>query len=383
MSLPACRHRGAQVGPDQWRCASPFVIVPSGIVSGSTCRCTCPLVARPIGPIAPTVIGQNAPSANGRRSAPEASTVQPVSRTSRTAARHVTDSLRPRPIPAVARGTVPRPRYVTCQQLAADTLRLVPKLPHDLSAIVGVARSGMFPASLLAMTLHLPLYALDQSGCVRPCGHGWRLGRRGRVEKGPVLIVDDTVGSGTSLAKTRPIAIRHFRRMICAAIYANPLASLLPDLWVESLNLPHVLEWNFPNSIVTAVSAFDLDGIICHDEHSGAKPGAPRTLPRRQPIHIITGRRESDRMGTLAWLDRWGVQVASLTMMADGDRRLIAEYKAEAVRRFAATAHTRPFGPPMYVESCPQQAKRIAALSGVMTVCPASQEVYGPEGCWR
>jgi hypothetical protein len=161
------------------------------------------------------------------------------------------------------------------------------------------------------------------------------------------------------------------------------LARLLPDVWVENLYLPHILEWNFPNSIVTAVSAFDLDGIICHDEHSGGSPGAPRSLPRRQPIHIITGRREAERMGTLAWLDRWGVQVASLTMMGDGDRRPIADYKGEAVRRFAASAHTRPFGPPMYVESCPQQARRIAELSSVMTVCPATQEVHGPEGCWR
>ena len=60
----------------------------------------------------------------------------------------------------------------------------------------------------------------------------------------------------------------------------------------------------------------------------------------------------------------------------------VAEYKAEAVRQFAETAHERPFGPPMYVESCPRQAERIGALSRMMTVCRYSSVVYGPDGCW-
>ena len=64
------------------------------------------------------------------------------------------------------------------------------------------------------------------------------------------------------------------------------------------------------------------------------------------------------------------------------DWERIAAYKSEAVNVFAATANERPFGPPMYVESCSRQAARIAESSGVMVVCPASGEVLGPEGCW-
>jgi hypothetical protein len=241
----------------------------------------------------------------------------------------------------------------------------------------------MLPASLLAMHLHLPLYCLDQhNGFVRNCGHGWRLGQRGRVARGPALIVDDTTGSGRSLAATQTIAKKHFPATLYAAIYVNPLADQLPKLWIEELYLPHLLEWNFPNSIVTLCTAFDLDGVLCHDEHSGGPPGTPLFLPRRSPVHIITGRSEAHRRQTLEWLHRYGVEAASLTMKPVGDDRPFADYKAQAVRQFGATAHQRPFGPPMYVESCPQQAKRIAELSGVMTVCPITREVLGPEGCW-
>ncbi len=286
----------------------------------------------------------------------------------------------------------PRPRFISTKQLAADALRLVPKLPHDLSAVVGVARSGMLPASALATALHVPLYALDQEhGIVQDIGHGWRMRQHPR-RTGPVLVIDDTTGSGRSLRMTQDALRRCGRcpvrtsRTILASVYCNPESPLKPDLWVEDLHLPHILEWNMFNSIVTSVAAFDLDGVICQDETTGGEPGTPFYLPRRESVHIITGRPERDREGTLAWLAKWGVRVASLTMASWGEVpgwEQVAEYKAEAVRRFAATAHERPYGPPMYVESCPQQAQRIADLSGIMVVCPVSREILGPQRASR
>ena len=302
------------------------------------------------------------------------------------------------PVDPVTNGTLwqpssnrPRPRFIPTTQLVADALRLVGRLPPDLSAVVGVARSGMLPGSALATALHLPLYALDQErGLVRDIGHGWRM-RQNQRRNGPVLVIDDTTGSGRSLRMTQEALNRcggAFRRsqVITASVYCNPESALKPDLWVEDLHLPHILEWNMFNSIVTSVAAFDLDGIICHDETTGGEPGTPLYLPRREPVHIITGRPERDRKATLAWLAKWGVRVASLTMgrwdECPGWER-IAEYKAEAVRRFAATAHERPFGPPMYVESCPRQAKRIADRAGVLTACPATAELLMPDGYWE
>jgi len=282
----------------------------------------------------------------------------------------------------------PRPRWISNRQLVADATSLIVQLPANLTAIVGVARSGMLPASLLATALHLPLYALDQErGIVRDIGHGWRLNDR-RKGHGTALVIDDTTGSGRSLRMTQRALGRcsgcpfRMSEVITASVYCNPESNLKPDLWSVELHLPHLLEWNFANSIVTTVSAFDMDGVICHDAESGGEPGTPLYLPRREPVHIITGRRERHRAATLAWLQHWNVRVASLTMKLLDDQREFAEYKAEHVKRFAATAHERPFGPPMYVESCSRQARRIAELSDVMTVCPATGEVYGPESCW-
>ena len=42
--LPVCRHRGDQVLPARWRCNSPRLVLPTGLVSGETCRSRCPYV---------------------------------------------------------------------------------------------------------------------------------------------------------------------------------------------------------------------------------------------------------------------------------------------------------------------------------------------------
>ena len=292
----------------------------------------------------------------------------------------------------------PRPRFVTSRQLVTDTLRLVPMLP-DVSCVVGVSRSGLLPASLLAMHLHLPLYALDQSGTVQECGQGWRLGQRNYRERGPALVVDDTVGSGTSLRKTLPIARRHFSDVVYATVYCNPASEVKPDVWAADLWLPHILEWNLWNSIVTTASAFDLDGILCPDFACEDDDDGPRYLramdaarplyfARREPITIVTARLEKYREQTMRWLERWGMRAGALWMgpwrsPAERTFEAVAEWKAGVVKDWAATAAERKSpGAPMYFESEPALARAIAERSGVLTVCPATGEVLGPEGCW-
>jgi hypothetical protein len=75
-------------------------------------------------------------------------------------------------------------------------------------------------------------------------------------------------------------------RAIPASDCCNPGRPLKPDLWAEDLYLPPILFWNFANSIVSQVCAFDLDGVICHDAESGGEPGTPLYLPRRQ-LHSL------------------------------------------------------------------------------------------------
>lgn len=288
------------------------------------------------------------------------------------------------------------PEYLALDRLAADTLSLIPRLPPDVSVIVGVARSGMAPASILAMYMHRPLYAMTRDGIV-DCGHGWRLGT-GRphgldVAGGTALIVDDTLMTGGSLRQARAIAAEYFPRRLHAHVYVNPRASERPDLFAEWLPAPHLLEWNLFNSLYLAYAAFDFDGIFCRDftpeeDDDGERylkaleQMPPLLLPRKAPVHIVTARLEKYRRPTQAWLDRWGVEVASLTMgpwqtRVERSKDSVARWKAEQLLELYGRMKPHSwFGGPLYVESDQWQAAEIATLTGELVVCPPAKRCF-------
>lgn len=273
------------------------------------------------------------------------------------------------------RGTLPapppvRPVFISTAQAAEDALRLVHQLPSDVSGIIGVARSGLFPASLIAMHLHLPLWILRQDlKDIVPAGHGWRLASS--KKRGRMLVVDDTVMTGTSLLKSRAIVENHLEAPpLWAVLYRNPTASrkAVCDFFARELTEPHFLEWNLFNSSYLPQMAFDFDGVLCND----GVP-LPRYLPRKQPIPlIVTGRPESERQASLDWLAHWGLKVKKLIMWPHS---LEARNEPGAVSRYKAE-HFLQSGLAYFVESCPRQAAEIAALAQKPVVCPAARKVF-------
>jgi len=269
-----------------------------------------------------------------------------------------------------------RPEWVTTGQLVADTLGIASRLPPDLAGILGVARSGIFPASLLAMHLHLPLWIVQQrQRAVAPAGHGYRLDSRGsRIgaqTAGKWLLIDDTTASGSSMREARAlVAGAGFKDVLAAAIYPADPAGL--DYFGRVLPLAHLLEWNFFNSVHVERSAFDFDGVLCLD---GARPhdAAPLHLPRRLAVPlIVTGRPEAEREASLAWLSRHGVGAAQLVMWPGS---LEERSQPMAVSRYKAK-HYLASGLDWFVESCPIQAAEIAGLTGKPVICPPAAKVF-------
>lgn len=275
------------------------------------------------------------------------------------------------------------PRYISVHQFQKDIQLLVSKLPPDITEVAGVARSGLYPATMIAMMLHLPLTIIrHHQGDWIQGGNGWRLneGRPGGPRK--VLIVDDTTMTGNSLKRTRHVIAGMPGQKLFAAVYVNPAAKEKPDLWAVDLPWPHLLEWNLFNSVLNRSCAFDLDGILCHDAQTGAMPGSPLYLARKNPIPlIVTGRPAKHRPQTEAWLRNWNLRWQQLVMAPWEDVHRIS---TEEIAGFKAV-HYREFRrrrvsikPHMFIESCPRQAKLISELTdGGLVVCPTSAECFG------
>jgi orotate phosphoribosyltransferase len=266
--------------------------------------------------------------------------------------------------------------FISHAQRHRDVLAFTRAIPHDITAVAGLPRSGMFAASILAEQLHLALYSLDQAGRLIRLGSGWR--HRAHRDTGRLLVIDDTVASGDSLRRLPPIDRPH----LTAAIYCAPQQRHLVDLFHRPLTLPHYLEWNIFNSHMTAGLATDIDGILCPDppaellapERECAYEKWIATAPTWQrpsrPLPLIaTGRRRRYRRHTEDWLAARGITYQTLRFPE-------TEAEHEHPGRMKAEAYAADPTATLFVESDPAQAALIASITGKRVICPATATVH-------
>lgn len=264
-----------------------------------------------------------------------------------------------------------RPRWISSTRRLAAVEKLLAKLPLGITAVAGVPRSGMMPAGMIAERLHLPLYEAVADG-LRELGHGGRF--RPAERAGITLVVDDTVASGYSLARTKSaLSAPH----ITAVLFCSPQCRERVNWYAEVLPLPHYLEWNLFNSIHSPTLATDIDGVLCPDPPPGLNdcayehwlqnaPTLQRPVRDVLPL-IATGRRRLYRRHTERWLAERGIRCERLvfpgTEIEWANPGLL---KADA---YAASSAT------VFVESDPAQARLIAERTGKRVICPAAEEV--------
>src|SRR5690606_350291 len=140
----------------------------------------------------------------------------------------------------------------------------------DLDLIVGIPRSGLLVANLLALHLNLPLTDVD--GFLQ--GKLLQTGRRLNAQKSfdpaqnlTTLVVDDSMRTGRQMkcvrARLESAKLRH--RIYYAAVYITPQVHQALDLWYEVLDTPRIFEWNIMHHSLLSKSCVDIDGVLCRD----------------------------------------------------------------------------------------------------------------------
>lgn len=300
-----------------------------------------------------------------------------------------------RPIPRVSAAylgePIPPDRFVTIQDLISDTAALAARIPlGEFAAVIGVARSGLLPATLMAAYAHVPLFSIGSYDLVlRPVGCGFRLSKTvAEPPPGPLLVVDDTAHGGASIARIVDTLGAYRSRLYTAAIYATSHAIERGGLSFVAHRYDgvHFLEWCFANTGWAQALAWDIDGIMCPDpqcpdfapayiEHLDNAPA--RHIPRKWPSVIISARCEWTRNATEKWLARHRAKVRRVILWPyDGQLRkteTMAEWKAAQIVALRRSGETIGF----YIESCPRQAEAIAIQAGLPVICPAARKVFG------
>ncbi len=269
--------------------------------------------------------------------------------------------------------------------IIAQNLHRIDRTAFD--CVVGIPRSGMIPASIIATSLQMPLATLE--GYCAGIVHG-RSGRTASAGR-RILLVDDSCNKGRAMG--RAVALL---RASCRGVEITRLAVFGPyqlddpskfvDVTFADCHGPRVFAWNLWKHRRLERWGFDFDGVFCRDPAKAENDDGPRYaafladaeplfLPTRPIGHIVTGRLERYREPTEAWLRRHGIEFASLTMMPYATK---AERMAAGNRGGWKAQAVRGLGVEMFIESCPKQAGIIARDSGVPVFCTSTQGVHHP-----
>lgn len=252
---------------------------------------------------------------------------------------------------------------------------------NQFDCVVGVPRSGMIPASIIATSLQMPL--ADVVGYGKGIVHG-PSGRPALPGK-RVLLVDDTVNKGRAMARAVALLPKGTKvtRLCVYGPYQVDDPSKIVDISFEECRGPRCFTWNMTKHIRLARWGFDFDGVLCRDPEKVENDDGPRYLhfmqtaqpiflPKRPVGHIVTCRLEKYRSQCEDWLRRHRVEFGQLHMMPFATK---AERMAHGGRGAWKAGIIKQTETEMFVESCPKQAGIIAREAGVPVFCMRTQEV--------
>lgn len=264
-------------------------------------------------------------------------------------------------------------------------------LPGDIDLVVGIPRSGMLPATMIALARNLPLADID--GFL--AGRLLATGSTRREADGPgmdrfrhILVVDDSSRTGASMAEAREklAALADGPAMTFMVVYGTPAPAPAVDIALARIAEPRVFEWNVLHHPIVSRSCFDIDGVLCIDPtvdqnddgqiyREFLQAAAPLHRPRRQIAMLVTSRLEKYRRQTEDWLATHGIAYAELRMLdlpdAETRRRLgvHASFKAEVYRASDCA---------LFVESELGQAREICRLAGKPVLSLQGPQMFNP-----
>jgi orotate phosphoribosyltransferase len=283
-------------------------------------------------------------------------------------------------------------RYRSVADLDNDVVEWLPRLPRALEVIVGIPRSGLLAASLLALHLNLPMTDVEGlvEGRVLQPGPRYSADVSGLLDSpANVLVVDDSVLFGRQLQAVKErigaAGLQHTVRY--AALYPAPGSEHHVDFFFQTVATPRCFEWNLMHHPwVLSKTCMDIDGVLCRDptpaenddgaEYQRFLKGADRRYLPSAPVRwLVTSRLEKYRAATEAWLAANGVEYGELLMMDYAD--MAARQAAHAYAPFKAEIYERT-GAILFVESSPKLANEIARLSGRSVFCAETREMIDP-----
>lgn len=281
--------------------------------------------------------------------------------------------------------------YRSIPDLNKDIKEWFPELPDDIGLIVGIPRSGMLAANLLALYLDLPLTDVEGLCEDRIFQSGQRLNSirtNNLLKKKKILVIDDSVCSGSQIkkVKTRLSDAGISEQIYYGAVYVSPAGHNYVDFWYENVDLPRIFEWNIMHHDILTNSCVDIDGVLCRDPSQQENDDGNeyrRFISTVNPLFVssktigwlVTCRLEKYRKLTEEWLSKHDIKYKHLIMMdlPDKETRIAlgthADFKAKVYKTTNAA---------LFIESSYNQAQGIAQCTGKTVLCTEIWQTVDP-----
>lgn len=288
-------------------------------------------------------------------------------------------------------------KYVTINDLNNTIRRNFSRIPHNIDFVLGVARSGMLPATIISEYLNVPLCDVDSFiGGSNPTG-GLRLRLKGESRstasesgKTRVLVVDDTIFNGNSMRATKK-ALTNIKDIdfVYMVVYKEGKSEDV-DIYLEDISAeadPIVLyEWNIfhHHPSITSTFIYDIDGVLCvnpPDERNEKeymdyiRNAIPLFIPTSE-IGAVCSYRLTKNMGiTKDWLDSNGIKCGNIVMFNAHTWEMRDKTQISS-EEFKAGYYKQQDWARLFIESDDRQAREIFRLSGKPVYCVESNKMY-------
>lgn len=259
-------------------------------------------------------------------------------------------------------------------------IRNIYRLPKDIDLVVGIPRSGMLPANLVALYINKPFTDIDSfiDGRIYNAGERGSGFRDSLIRR--VLILDDSLYTGSALSKAKTklndVISSGKYTIFYGAVYVIEKNKGLLDFYCETTYDYRIFQWNiFQHPYFLPKSLLDIDGVLCPNppcDDDGEKYldyicNAPVLFkPTYEVDSLVSCRLEKYRTATEDWLKKNGIKYKKLVLLDMPDKLTRmnwgkhGEYKGKIYKDSPAV---------LFVESSLHEAKDIVRIAKKPVFC--------------
>ena len=280
--------------------------------------------------------------------------------------------------------------YRSVSDLYKCIIENIHKNPEDIDLVVGMPRSGLLSANMLALHLNVLLTDVERFIEGKLIETGFRLRNKAKSfdECLNVLILEDSVASGRSIREIKSrIGNRYPEKNITyAAVFVKPKSKHLVDIYYDVCPSPRLFEWNLMHHQVLKKSCVELDGILCTTVPPQVAYDSERYTRFLETVRpcfrptvnircIVSDRPEIYRVQTEEWLKRHSIEHGNLVMLGIPIRQVDREKNHYSNRK--AKTYTDS-GSALYMGTYNTQSREIVKMTGKPVLCFETMQIINP-----